>query len=67
VLSAWTYVYLAVSSGMLGVGILFVVLFVCQNFGIDIGTHLWLLAIPLALAVFLNVCFIELYRKLNRK
>ncbi len=66
-MSVWAYVYLAVSSGFLGFGILFALLFICQYFSIDIGRNLWLLAMPILLALFLNVSFIELYRKLNRK
>ncbi|MBM2824824.1 MAG: hypothetical protein HW402_488 [Dehalococcoidales bacterium] len=61
------YIYLAIASGILGVIITFVVIFACQYFGIDITKNLWVLAIPVTLAVSLNVCFIELYHKYKKK
>ena len=66
-MSAWEYVYLAVGSGMLGIIITFVVLLACQYLGIDMLKHLWVVAIPIVLSLFLNVSFIELYRKYKRK
>ena len=62
-----TYIYLAIGCGLLGVVITFVVLFLCQRFGIDISKNLWVLAIPAVLSLFLNVLFIELYRKYKRR
>lgn len=61
------YIYLAIGCGILGVVITFSVLFVCQYFGIDIYQNLWVLAIPVTLSVFLNVCLLELYRKYKKK
>jgi hypothetical protein len=61
------YIYLAVGSGFLGVIITFAVLLLCQYFDIDITKNLWVLAIPLTLSLFLNVSFIELYRKFRKK
>ena len=62
-----TYIYLAVASGIFGVILIFVVLFACQYFGIDISKNWWILVIPVTLAVTLNVIFIELYRKYKKK
>lgn len=61
------YIYLAIASGMLGVVITFIVIFASQYFGIDITRNLWVLAIPVTLAVSLNVLFIELYHRHKRK
>ena len=66
-MSAWEYIYLAVGSGILGIIITFVVLLACQYLGIDMLKHLWVVAIPIVLSIFLNVSFIELYRKYKRK
>ncbi len=60
------YIYLAVSCGIFGVVITFLVIFACQYFGIDIIKNLWVLAIPVTLSILLNVCFIELYRKYRK-
>jgi hypothetical protein len=61
------YIYLAAGVAMLGVGITFLVLFICAYYGIDITKNLWLLAIPPASSLFINVLLIELYRKLTRR
>lgn len=61
------YIYLAIGSGMLGVIITFVVILACAYYSIDIYQHLWVLAIPVTLSVFLNVVFIELYRKYRKR
>ena len=61
------YIYLAVACGVLGVSITFLVIFVCQYFGIDIYKNLWVLAIPVIASAFLNVLFIEFYRKYRKR
>ena len=60
-------VFLAVMSGLLGVIIAFIMIFVCSLLGIDILKNLWLLAIPVVLAVTLNIWFIELYHRHKKK
>lgn len=62
-----SYVYLAVGSLALGIVITFLMLFLCQFFGIDINKELWLIAIPIILAIALNIWFIELYDRHRRK
>lgn len=62
-----SYVYLAVGSLALGIVITFLMLFLCQFFGIDINKELWLIAIPIILAIALNIWFIELYDRRRRK
>jgi hypothetical protein len=66
-MSAWEYIYLAVGSGILGIIMTFVVVLVCRYLGIDMLKHLWVVAIPVILSLFLNVSFIELYRKNKKK
>lgn len=61
------YIYLAIGCGILGVVITFIVIYACQYFGVDMYKNLWVLAIPITLSAFLNVCFIELYRKCKKK
>jgi len=62
-----TYIYLAVGSGLLGVILTFLMLGICHYFKIDLYKNIWLLMIPLLLAVSLNICFIELYHKFKKK
>lgn len=61
------YVYLAVGSLALGIIITFSVLFICQFFEIDVNRNLWLISIPIILAIVLNIWFIELYDRYRRK
>jgi len=60
-------ILLAVGSGVLGTLIAFAVVYACQYFGINIYKNLWVLVIPLILAIALNITFIELYRKYRKK
>jgi len=62
-----SYVYLAVGSLALGIIITFVMLYICQVFNVDINKNLWLIAIPIILAIILNIWFIELYDRHRRK
>jgi len=62
-----SYVYLAVGSLALGILITFVMLFICQVLSVDINKNLWLIAIPIILAIALNIWFIELYDRYRRK
>lgn len=60
------YVYLAVGCGFLGVVFTYVMLLVCLYFGVDVGRNLWVIAIPIILAVALNIFLIEVFSR-NRK
>jgi hypothetical protein len=66
-MSTWEYIYIAVGSAASGIGITFLLILMCQYFGIDIFLHIWLIAVPIVLALFLNVFIIELYHKFKRK
>jgi hypothetical protein len=61
------YIGLATSCVFLGIGITFIVLLVCANLGVDVSKNLWVLTIPAASSLILNVFFIELYLKLKRR
>ena len=61
------YVYLAVGSLLLGVVLSFIVVFTCVYLGIDIFENLWVLVIPITLAVSLNILFVELYHRYKKK
>ena len=61
------YVFLAMGSIGLGIILSFVVVFTCQYLGVDIFENLWILALPLIIAVIVNICFIELYSRRKRK
>jgi hypothetical protein len=62
-------VYLFLAMGSIGLGIIlsFVVVFVCRYLEVDIFSNLWILAIPLIVAVMVNICLIELYNKFKKK
>ena len=61
------YIYLA--SGCAGLGVLttFIVLTITRYYDIDIFENLWILAIPVVSSLFLNILFIELFRKIKGK
>ena len=59
--------FLAIASLLVGIVLAVIVVFASLFFGIDIFENLWLLAIPVILAVILNITFIELYRKHKKK
>jgi hypothetical protein len=59
------YIYLAMGVVILGTGITFLILFLCAYYRIEILRNLWLLAIPPASSLMINVFLIELYKKLT--
>ena len=61
------YVFFGIISGLVGVIISFVLVFVCYSKGVDILENLWLLAIPVILAVALNLVMIEFYYRKKKK
>jgi hypothetical protein len=62
-----TLIYLAVGCGTVGIILTLVLVFLCQYLGIDILENLWLLMLPVTIAVILNISIIELYRKYRKK
>ena len=63
----WQLIYLAVSSGFFGLVITYLILYAINHFGIDISKNWWIVAVPVILAIVLNVCLIEIYRKFWRR
>ncbi len=61
------YIYLATGTTALGIVMVYATLFICRQLGIDLLRNIWLLGIPIALSLILNVLAIELYKKLNKK
>ena len=61
------YIFLASSCAAVGIVITFIVLAVCQYFGINIDKNLWVLAIPAVLSVTLNILVLELYHKYRQR
>lgn len=59
------YIYLAFSVFALGTGITFGILYLCAYYSVDVTSHLWLLAIPPASSLLINVLLIEMYRKIT--
>jgi ABC-type multidrug transport system permease subunit len=60
------YIFLAAGCVSLGIIITFIVLGVCQRFGINIEQHWWIVAIPVVLSLVVNVTLVEIYRKLRK-
>jgi hypothetical protein len=57
------YIYLAVGCGMLGVVFTYIMIGVCLYFRIDIFRNLWVITIPIILAVALNIFLIEIFSR----
>ncbi|MDD5398162.1 MAG: hypothetical protein PHU70_03675 [Dehalococcoidia bacterium] len=62
-------IYASLAIGCAGLGILLtlVLLMVCQYFDIDLAQNLWLISLPVVIAVALNIWFIELYDRFKKK
>jgi hypothetical protein len=61
------FIFMAAVSALLGMIITFIVIWVCMALVIDMGENLWVIVIPVILAITLNIFFIELYRKYKKK
>jgi hypothetical protein len=61
------FVFLAAGCVSVGVAITFLVLTACQHLAINIDENLWVLAIPAALSLILNITLLELYRKYRKR
>ena len=51
---------------MVGMLITFIVLFICFYLGVDIAKNMWIIAIPILLAIILNISLIELVTRRRR-
>lgn len=61
------FIFLAAVSALLGIIITFIVIWACGILGVDMAENLWIIVIPVILAITLNIFFIELYRKYKKK
>jgi hypothetical protein len=61
------YIYLAVGCGMFGVVFTYVLMAVCLYFGIDVFKNLWVIVIPIVLAVVLNIFLIEVFSRRRKQ
>jgi hypothetical protein len=61
------YIFLACGCVSLGIIITFILLGVCQRLGVKIEEHWWVVAIPVVLALIINIIFVEIYRKFRGK
>lgn len=61
------YVFFGIISGLVGIIISFIVVFFCFSRGIDILQNLWVIAIPVILAVILNLVMLEVYYRRKKK
>ena len=61
------YIFLASGCTAMGTVITFVVLGICQRLSINILENFWIVTIPVALSLILNVSLLELYRKYKRR
>lgn len=55
-------IYLAIGCGIFGTIVTFLLLLMIERFNVDISRNWWLVAIPMTLAVLVNVCLLELSR-----
>jgi len=60
------YIYLAVACGMLGILLTYAMILVCLYFQIDVAKNLWIIAVPIFVAITLNIFLIELFSR-NRR
>jgi hypothetical protein len=63
------FLYIALAAGCvsIGTGITFGLLAICAYYHIDITKNWWLLVLPLAATLAINVVLIEICRKLMRR
>jgi len=62
-------IFAAMAIGCAAIGILmtFVLLGVCNYYGIDLTKDLWLITLPIVIAIVLNILSLELYDKFRKK
>jgi hypothetical protein len=61
------FVSLAIGCAGLGILMTFVLLVVCRHFDIDLTQNLWLITLPIVIAIALNILFLELYYRFKKK
>ncbi len=61
------YIFLALGCVVVGVVLTFVVLGACVRLGVNIEENLWVVAIPVVLALILNITLLEFYHKYRKR
>ena len=61
------FVAMAIGCAALGILMTFVLLGVCNYYGIDLTKNLWLITLPIVIAIVLNILSLELYDKFRKK
>jgi len=61
------YVFFGVISGLVGIVISFVLVFLFYHLGIDLLKNLWVIVIPVVLAILLNFVLLEIYFRRKKK
>jgi cytochrome c biogenesis protein CcdA len=61
------FVALAIGCAAMGILMTFVLLGVCNYYGIDLTKNLWLITLPIVIAIVLNIMSLELYDKFRKK
>jgi len=61
------FVSLAIGCAALGILMTFVLLMACQYYSIDLTKNLWLITLPIIIAIALNILFLELYDRFRKK
>jgi len=61
------FVALAIGCAAMGILMTFVLLGVCNYYGIDLTKNLWLITLPIVIAIVLNILSLELYDKFRKK
>jgi len=61
------FVALAIGCAAMGILMTFVLLGVCNYYGIDLTKNLWLITLPIIIAIVLNIMSLELYDKFRKK
>ena len=61
------YLFFAVISGIVGIILSFVIVFLFYSSGINLLKNLWVIVIPVAVAVLLNFILLEIYFRRRKK
>ena len=60
------YIYLAVGCGFVGVLLTYGMIVVCIKLGVDVSQNLWVITIPIVVAIALNITLIEMLSRRRR-
>lgn len=61
------FIFMAAVSAFVGMIITFLLVAACLYFGIDMSENLWVIVIPITLAILVNIFLIEFYNRRYKK